>query len=247
MPTKSILLVTHNIEEAVLLCDRILLFSSNPGRVATEIRVELGHPRDRLDPAFRRLVDDIYSRMTAKGVAPGREPARGPHGTHGVGIDMALPRVSSNVLAGLLESVAAAPYDGKADLPAVAAALQLEVDDLFHIAETLQLLRFADLEAGDIILTAAGRHFVESAVDARKRLFAEHLLAYVPLAAHIKRVLDERPQHRAPQSRFVQELEDHMTDGRAEQTMRAIVSWGRYAEIFAYDEQAAEFSLENPT
>src|SRR5215469_13443464 len=66
LPIKSVLMVTHNIEEAVLMCDRVLVFSSNPGRVAAEIKVDFPHPRNRLDPAFRQMVDSIYARMTQR-------------------------------------------------------------------------------------------------------------------------------------------------------------------------------------
>ncbi|MEJ6783752.1 ABC transporter ATP-binding protein [Aminobacter sp. Piv2-1] len=245
LPIKSILMVTHNIEEAVLLCDRILIFSSNPGRVAAEIEIGLPHPRSRVDPAFRQLVDDIYARMTQRAPAEKAEK-RVSEGFHGTGIGMALPHLSTNLLAGLMEALAAPPYEGKADLPDLAATLQMEVDDLFPIAETLQLLRFAEVAEGDVKLTDLGRGFVDSEVDARKRLFAEHLLAYVPLAALIKRVLDERPSHRAPFTRFSEELEDYMSEEHAETTMRAVISWGRYAELFGYDEQTKQFDLENP-
>jgi len=243
MPISSILLVTHNIEEAVLMCDRILLFSSNPGRILAEIKVNLPRPRHRLDPAFRQLVDDIYARMTAKSAG---KPAR--DGTFpGTGISMVLPRVSPNVQAGLLEAVAAEPYNGRADLPPLAANLQMEIDDLFPIAETLQLLRFAELAEGDLRLTEAGKRFVRGDPDERKKLFAQHLVAYVPLAGHIKHVLDERAAHRAPATRFHDELEDQMSEEDAEKTLRAVISWARYAEVFAYDESSGVFSLDNPS
>ena len=245
LPIQSILMVTHNIEEAVLLCDRLLIFSSNPARVAAEIKIDLPHPRNRLDPEFRRLVDDIYARMTNRAQAEKAE-RRAPVGFAGTGVGMALPRVSTNKLAGLMEALAGPPYNGKADLPHIAATLQMEVDDLFPVAETLQLLRFAEITEGDIRLTEPGRRFVELDVDTRKRLFADHLLAYVPIGALIKRVLDERPSHRARFSRFREELEDFMSEDFAEATLRAVISWGRYAELFAYDEESGQFSLENP-
>ncbi|WP_018259866.1 ABC transporter ATP-binding protein [Methylobacterium sp. WSM2598] len=247
IPTRSILLVTHNIEEAVLMSDRILVFSSNPGRVVGDIRVDLPQPRNRLDPAFRALVDDIYARMTMRPPQPAGPGGHGkPEGFPGTGIGMVLPRVSTNLLAGLIEAVAGEPYQGTADLPALASTLQLEVDELFPIAETLQLLRFAELEGGDITLTPAGRRFAESAVDERKQLFAQHLIAYVPLAAHVRRVLDDRASHAAPRRRFQDELEDHMSAQYAQQTLQAVISWGRYAEAFAYHEASDTFSLEDP-
>src|SRR3979409_2524762 len=185
MPISSILMVTHNIEEAVLMSDRILVFSSNPGRIVAEITAGVPQPRNRLDPNFRQLVDDIYARMTAR---PADKPAR-EGVSPGSGIAMLLPRVSPNVLAGLMEAGAAEPYNGRADLPPLADYLHMEIDDLFPVAETLQLLRFAEVAEGDIRLTDAGKRFVRADSDERKRLFAQHVLAYVPLAGHIKRQL----------------------------------------------------------
>jgi NitT/TauT family transport system ATP-binding protein len=243
LPISSILLVTHNIEEAVLMSDRILVFSSNPGRIAAEIKVELPQPRNRLDPQFRQMVDDIYARMTMR--EPGK-PSRDAH-PPGTGIAMVLPDVSTNVMSGLIEALAGPPYDGKADLPLLAEHLQMEIDELFPISETLQLLRFAEIEEGDIRLADPGRRFANADVDERKKLFAHHLINYVPLAAHIKHVLDERASHRAAVTRFRDELEDHMSEEFAEQTLRAVINWARYAEVFAYDEAAGVLSLDNPT
>ncbi|MDI4666257.1 nitrate/sulfonate/bicarbonate ABC transporter ATP-binding protein [Xanthobacter autotrophicus] len=245
LPIKSILMVTHNIEEAVLMCDRILIFSSNPGRVAAQIAIDMPHPRSRIDPVFRAIVDDIYARMTQR--MPQEKEERKDEGAFpGTGIGMALPHISTNLISGLMEALAAPPYAGKADLPDLAATLQMEVDELFPIVETLQLMRFAELEEGDVTLTDAGRRFADLDVDARKRLFAEHLLAYVPLAALIRRVLDERPSHKAPLTRFSEELEDYMSEDFAETTLRALITWGRYGEVFGYDEHTRQFNLENP-
>ncbi len=243
LPIKSVLMVTHNIEEAVLMCDRIMIFSSTPGRVNAEIRVTLPCPRNRLDPRFRAQVDDIYTRMTRKDVAKVGVKEIFP----GSGINTALPRVSTNRMAGLMEALAEPPYNGKADLPHLAATLQMEIDDIFPVSEVMQLMRFAEVAEGDIALSDNGIKFASMQTDERKRLFATHLLAYVPLASHIKRVLDERPSHKAPFERFKAELEDHMREEFAEETLRAVISWARYAEVFSYDENTHEFSLENPT
>jgi NitT/TauT family transport system ATP-binding protein len=245
MPIKGVVLVTHNIEEAVLMCDRILVFGSNPGRILSEIKVTLPQPRNRLDPSFREMVERIYVEMTArpKGAAAGGRQERFP----GLGIGSVLPQVSTNLLAGLMEAVAAAPFKGIADLPKIASDLQMEIDELFPVAETLQMLRFAELEGGDLKLTEQGMVFAQSELDERKRIFMRHLLAYVPLAAHVRRVLDERASHSARKSRFIDELEDFMSEDAADQTLRAVVRWGRYAEAFAYDDENAMFSLENPT
>ncbi|MGA1804836.1 AAA-associated domain-containing protein [Rhizobium sp. HT1-10] len=242
LPIKSVLMVTHNIEEAVLMCDRILVFSSNPGRVARELKVDLPHPRNRLDPMFRQLVDSIYALMTQR--AEPRSTAL--DGIPGTGMGMVLEPVSTNILSGLIEALAGAPYHGRADLPVLAGALQLKADELFHLGEALQLLRFAQLSEGDVMLTDAGTRFAHLETDARKKLFAEHLVTYVPFMGLIRRVLDERPTHTAPAARFRNELEDYMTGSRAYETLKTIVSWARYGELFAYDERTEMFSLENP-
>ncbi len=241
MPTKSILMVTHNIEEAVQMCDRVLVLSSNPGKIAAEIKVTLTHPRNRADPEFRQLVDQIYTLMTKRS-----DPHKTQGAFPGMGIGMILPRVSTNTMAGFMEALVAAPYNGVADLPHLADDLTMEIDELFPVAETLQLLRFAEVAEGDIKITAAGRRFAEAEVDVRKRLFGDHLVTYVPLAGRIRRVLDERPTHVAPASRFREELEDYMSEDYAETTLRSVTNWGRYGELFAYDEAAQVFSLENP-
>ncbi|MBA5723661.1 AAA-associated domain-containing protein [Candidatus Liberibacter sp.] len=242
LPIKSMLMVTHNIEEAVLMCDRILVFTSSPGRIAEEIHVSIPHPRNRLAPEFRQIVEKIYSLMTKK-----EETSSDGFGNiPGARVGMLLKHVSTNLLSGLIEAVMAPPYNGKADLPELAGSLQLEADELFHIGETLQLLKLVHLSEGDIALTESGKKFANLGTDARKKLFAKHLLKYVPLVNLIRRVLDERSSHMAPAARFRNELEDYMSEEYAKETMDAVVSWGRYAELFSYDEQFELFSLDNP-
>jgi NitT/TauT family transport system ATP-binding protein len=245
LPIKGVILVTHNIEEAVLMCDRILLFASNPGRIIREIAVELPQPRNRLDPHFRDLVEKIYVAMTAR--TPTAPRIGTTPGTVAISIDTILPRVSANLLSGLLEALAGDPYRGHADLPVLADELQMDSDELFPVGDALQMLRLAEIEGGDIKLTDVGKQFVEAGTDDRKKIFQRQLLANVPLAAHIRRVLQERAHHGAPKSRFFDELEDHMSTEDAEQTLRSVTAWGRYAEAFAYDDDSQTFSLENPT
>ncbi|OYV49754.1 MAG: nitrate ABC transporter ATP-binding protein [Acidocella sp. 35-58-6] len=238
LPVKSILLVTHNIEEAVLMCDRILVFSSNPGRVAQELKVPFPHPRNRYDPAFRQMVDDIYGIMTRR-KAPTAQAAAPV-----TSFSTPLHPVGTNIMSGLLETLENPPYEGRADLPALAAALQYEADELLPLGETLTMLGFAILEEGDLQITEAGRQFVNAETEERKALFAKTILAHVPLVAEIRKVLDERWNHRASAVRFRDELEDHMSAEYAEETLRTVIAWGRFAELYEYDEEAQQFSLE---
>jgi NitT/TauT family transport system ATP-binding protein len=245
LPVKSILMVTHNIEEAVLMCDRILVFSSNPGRVASELKVPFPHPRERLDSAFRQLVDDIYALMTRRPVEHPRPLLVDRTAAPPPPSFQALPVVGTNLMAGLMETVEGEPYNGRADLPALASAFQMEADELLPIGEALQMLGFAEFEEGDIKLTDSGRRFVEADTDDRKAEFAAALRAHVPMISQIRQVLEERWNHRAPALRFRDELEDYMSPDYADDTMRTIVAWGRYAELFSYDREADQFALED--
>ena len=235
IPASSVLMVTHNIEEAVLLCDRIVVLSSHPGRIVAEIPVTLKHPRDRLDPDFQDLVDRIYASMTPRTVAA--VDGRGA-------IAERLPQVSINQIAGLLEALASSPYGGRAELSRLAASLKLDVRELFPVADSLQLLGFAEVTNGTIHLTAAGRLFVDADIQVRKTIFAQHLTRNVPLASHIRRVLHERPEHRVERQEFLDELKQYFSQSDAEDVLEVATGWGRYAEIFDYDGVSGSFSLE---
>jgi NitT/TauT family transport system ATP-binding protein len=243
LPTKGIMLVTHNIEEAVLMCDRVLLFSGDPARITSEIRIDLPQPRERTSTAFEDYVDRIYVEMTSRRV----ERMRQAQAAGAQSIALPLTHVPPNQIAGLVEALSAQPYDGKADLPDIAYEQELEVDELFPVAEAMQLLRLADVEGGDIKLTHMGKRFADAELNERKEIFSRALMSHVPLAAHIRKILDERASHSAPRTRFLDELEDHMTEETAEETLKSVVSWARFAELFSYDDDAELFSLENPT
>jgi NitT/TauT family transport system ATP-binding protein len=239
IPTKAMLVVSHSIEEAVFMADRVLVFSSDPGRVRSEIRVGLEHPRDPDSAPFRQIVDEVYGLMTASARAAGgaAEP---------LNIGYRLPNVAPTQLAELAETVAEEPFGGRADLPALAEATELPDDTLFHLFEGLRVLGFARITHGDIFLTRSGRAFAEADQAERKVIFAEHLLRSIPLASHIRRILDERRDHRAPEDRFLQELEDFLTDDEAERVLETAISWGRYSEIFDYDYNSGVLMLPEP-
>lgn len=237
LPTKSVLMVTHNIEEAVLMCDRLIVLSSNPARIAADIAVPLARPRNRLEDEFGNIVDNVYSVLTARTIA-----SLGALKRLHEGLAQPLPRASVNRMSGLIEILEAPPYGGQAELDTLASALSLEINDLFPIAEGLHILEFAELKDGALKLTAAGHVFARSNTEERKRLFREHLLQFVPLSAHICRVLHERESREAPRMRFDIELADHLTTGEADKTLRAVTAWGRYAELFAYDGKTKTFS-----
>lgn len=240
IPLRGILLVSHNIEEAVLMADRIIIFASNPGRIAAEIPVRLPQPRNRQAPEFRRLVEEVYAIMTR----------RGPQASRRVeGVSYRLPSAAINRLAGLIEAIdSESETSGQRfiSLPDLADDMQLSVDDLFPLIESLEILDMAMVSQGQIALTSIGRRYVNGDTQDRKMVFARQLLKHVPLAAHIRSVLDERPNHRAPAERFLTELEDSLSDEESQRVLDVVINWGRYAEIFAYDDDSEELSLEDP-
>ena len=240
LPIKSVLIVTHNIDEAVMMCDRILVLASGPGRIAAEIPVPLGHPRNRLDPEFHNLVDEFYSILTSRA----RESIKAGREIHG-GLVQVLPDVSAWLVGATVERIAAEPFNGQADLAKIARLPALAARDVLGVADALHILEFAELKDAQIKLTAAGRVFAQSDGDERKRLFREHLLAFVPFVAHIRHILDEREEHTAPRVRFEPELEDHLSETDAENTLRTAIAWGRYAEVFVYDDETKTFSLDH--
>jgi len=241
IPTKGIILVSHNIEDAVFLADRIIVFGSDPGCIRADIPVPLPRPRDQANPIFRNLVDQVYTLLTT---VPGTEAAK--RRAEPIGLGYRVPDASIQQLTGLLEALSQPPYEGRADLPKLAESEHLSTDDLMVMVETLQLLGFAQVGGGDIEVLPPGRAFAAADLQHRKQIFNDHMRRAVPLAAHIRRVLDERPGHSAPEGRFLVELEDYLSEDEARRVFETVINWGRYAELFAYDIDSGVLSLENP-
>lgn len=242
--TKGILFVTHNIEEAALLADRILIFKSDPGSILAELSVDFEHPRNEQESAFRKLVDQVYTLMTTQ---LQEERTLGYAIRHKkIGLGYRLPEADISELMGLMETVNAPEYQGRMDLPELADILHLDIDDLFPLVEVLEILRFAFVSKGDIELSYAGKTFADTDILERKKLFASHLLRYVPLAKHIRQILDMDEYHRENKQYFLDELENYLSEEEAERVLRLVIEWGRYAEVFAYDDNMEILSLENP-
>ncbi len=240
IPTKAILMVTHNIEEAVLMADRVLILSSNPGRIISNEQIDLPRPRDRKDSAFLARVETIYRAMTTPiATVVGAVGVESEHTSLG----MRLLEADVAQIIGLIEQVESGSGQGRGDLPALAAGMQLDVDDLFPLIDAAELLGFAQIREGDINLLPEGVKLARSDIQERKVIFAEHLINRVPLIAHIRRVLSTRPDHRAPRERFLTELEDFMGTEEATRTLDTAIEWGRYAELFEYDAREGRLRL----
>jgi NitT/TauT family transport system ATP-binding protein len=250
MDIKTIFIVTHNIEEAVLLADRVIVLGRNPARIRADFRIPLTQPRDRKSPQFVVYVDYIYKVMTTPDAVlapptPGTrtQPARYP----------LLPHARPGGIAGLLELLL--DGGGTEDLYHLAEKLLMEVDDLFPIVEAAVMLGFAELKEGDVDITPAGKTWVEADIDTQKQLFREAALSRILLFQQIDKILREKSDHSIPLELFRDILDEHQPEEEIQRQLETVLGWGRYCELFNYDSeeqrlylpQAAEVeSDENP-
>src|ERR1700683_1588314 len=237
--TRSIFLVTHNIEEAVLLADRIVVLGSNPATIRADFRIPLEQPRDRKSAPFLLHVDYIYKVMTQPRLelAPPRpgEAVAKPQW-------QMLPHTRPGSIAGLLELLI--DHGGEEDLYHVAEELRLEVDDLLPILEGAALLGFATVREGDVKTTPEGRVFAEAEIATRKSLFRDAALARVTLLQKMKSALESRSDHVMPLEFFHDILDEHFTEPEVERQIETALGWGRYAEIFSYDAESGNLRLD---
>ncbi|MGF1425290.1 nitrate/sulfonate/bicarbonate ABC transporter ATP-binding protein [Kitasatospora sp. LaBMicrA B282] len=252
-PVKSVLIVTHNIEEAVLLADRILVLSSNPGRIRAELEVDLARPRDRRTPQFEALVDTVYGILTGREQGPGAAVPGGP--TSGRPADTVpggpatpatptgtpLPVVSPGGLSGLLEILAA--RGGEDGLAELADELSFEVDDLLPLVDAAVLLDLARTTGPRIALTPAGRELAEADILTSKQLFARHALAHAPLVRAIVQALTSTADHVLREGLFLDLLHRAFSDEDARRQLDTAIDWGRYGELFEYDKAEGRLQL----
>jgi NitT/TauT family transport system ATP-binding protein len=244
-PSKSILIVTHNIEEAVYLADRVVILGSKPGRIRGELQVNLPRPHDRSNPRFKALVDYIYSVMTnpdieVTGQVDGGEAviaagdAAAPVRNSGSPFAKALPHVRVGGISGLLELVAE-KREGGGSIPLLAQRLQLEVDDLLPLLDAAVLLGFAEVADGDVRLTAIGRDFASTTILRSKDLFRQQALGRVPVLSSIVHTLQEKENRSMRSDFFLGIWDDYFPLEEAERQLATAVDWGRYAELFEYE------------
>ncbi len=235
VPTKAIFLVTHNIEEAVMLADRIIVLGHNPARVRADFVVDLPQPRDRRTGQFVELVDHIYKVLTQPLVehalpptAVSGKPAAAPPAKYPM-----LPHARRGAIAGLLEILE--DRGGRDDLPRLANQLSMEVDDLLPTVEAARLLGFATVREGDVELTPDGRAFAKADIQDRKVLFRKAGLANVPLLHQIECALKAKADRTLPDDFFLDILDEHFSEDEAKRQLETAINWGRYAELFDYD------------
>ncbi len=241
IPTRAILIVTHGIEEAVILADRIIVLGRNPGRIRADLPVTLAHYRDRKSPRFQALVDQVYKILTNPNLEAGEPsaPVSEPETTEKAKYQL-LPPVRIGSVAGLLEIV----EDRQRDLYRLAQELQLEVDDILPIVEAAQLMGLVYLQEGDISVTDVGKQFIAGGIDERKQIVRHQLLNHIRLAQQICNLLQAKRNQRIPEELILDILECHFSPQEARQQLQTGIDWGRYAELYSYDEPAGEIFLE---
>jgi NitT/TauT family transport system ATP-binding protein len=244
MPTKAVFLVTHNIEEAVLLADRIVVLGRNPGHIRTDFRVQLAQPRDRKSEAFTQLVDYIYKVLTRPDVAPAQAPDQqaGPkiRDQRQMHYQM-LPHARPGGVAGLLELLL--DKGGRDDIYRLAEDLAFEIDDLLPIVDAAQLLGFLKIEEGDAAITPTGTEFANSEILRQKELFRDAAVTNVLLLRQIQRALQAKSDHTVSEDFFLDMLDEQFSEDESLRQIETAVAWGRYAELFDFDSGRRRFFL----
>ena len=243
-PTKAIVMVTHNIEEAVLLADRILVLGTNPGRIRADMRNPLARPRRRRTPDYEALVDQIYRMMTQRDSGPAAPPARPAAAGPGTLGDSPLPQATVDGLSGLAE-ILLGRHDGEADLPDLADNLGLEVDDLLPLVDALVLLGFAELSGERLVLSRGGQIFAGASIQDSKEIFARASLDRAPLVRTIYRALRGSLDGTLPAGFFTDVLRTSYGEDEASRQLDVAVNWGRYAELYAYDATRGQIIRED--
>lgn len=241
IPTKSIFLVTHNIEEAVLLADRIIVLGRDPAKVRADFRVPLAQPRERGTTEFLLYVDYIYKLMTQPQLAAGppSDTNLEPKKQYRM-----LPHARPGSIAGLVELLN--DRGGKEDLYRIAEELVMDVDDLLPIVEAAALLGFVKAERGDIQLSRSGKTFAEADISMRKEVFREAVLAHVPLLKQMNSALATKSDHTMSLELFRDILEEHFSDEDVRRQIETALNWGRYGDIFTYDSESDRLLLHQP-
>jgi NitT/TauT family transport system ATP-binding protein len=242
-PVKAVLIVTHNIEEAVQLADRILVLSANPGRIRAELPVSLPRPRDRQTPGFEQLVDIVYGILTGREEAAELAVAAPPGGPAPTPTELPLPDVSAGGLSGLLEILAArGGQDGLAEL---ADELNFEIDDLLPLVDAAVMLGLARVHDAQLDSTDAGREFALADIDASKKLFGAVISERAPLIKAILGALRATADGTLREGFFLDLLRRGFSDAEARRQLDTAIEWGRYGEVFEYDAERGELVLES--
>jgi NitT/TauT family transport system ATP-binding protein len=246
-PTKTMVMVTHNIEEAVLLADRILILGTNPGRIRADMRNPLARPRQRRTPDFDALVDEIYRMMTqrdaqANVLSPAEHPARGMLGP-GALSQSPLPQATVDGLSGMAELLLGR-HDGAADLADLADGFGLSVDDLLPLVDALVMLGFAELTGDRLELSSGGRVFAGASIQDSKEIFARAALDHAPLVRTIFRALRDSLDGNLPAGFFTDILRASMGEEEAGRQLDLAVNWGRYGELYGYDADTKQITRE---
>ncbi len=250
MPTRAVFIVTHNIEEAVLLGDRIVVLGKNPGRIRTDFHVDLPRPRDRKHPRFTKIVDYIYQVLTK----PDSDPdltLSGPAATDARTKQDArtkypmLPHARTGGIAGFLEILA--DHNGREDVYQMADLLSFEIDDLLPIVEGAQLLGFVKVTEGDVEITPEGLEFANAPILRQKELFRKTALEHVALLKQIKKALESKSDHTLPDDFFHDILDEHFTEEETVRQLETAINWGRYAELFDHDSERKRFFIPDET
>ena len=243
--TKSMVIVTHNIQEAVLMAKRILVMGSNPGHIRREIVNDLPYPRDDSSMAFRKMVSDIHGLITEALMPDVPPPSTGPsvlarQVTKEPPVET-LPNVQIGEVIGLLEVIA--DEGGAADIFELAHNTGKDFGSTLYLVKAAELLELVDTPKQRIILTDLGRHFVQGDINIRKRMLHE-LFGHLRIVQMTSNLLRRDETLRLPIEELTERIQEWLPNENPQLIVEALVGWGRFSEYFGYNDDAKELYLD---
>jgi NitT/TauT family transport system ATP-binding protein len=242
--TRSMVLVTHNIQEAVFMAKRILVMGVNPGHIRREIVNDLPYPRDDESPAFRKMVSQIHALITEAfmpDAPPAPEVSVLPRYQAKEPPIEALPNVQMVEMIGLLEAVG--DQDGKADIFELAQETGKEFGRTLYLVKAAELLDLVETPKQTVVLTDLGKHFVEGDINVRKRMLHE-LFGALRIVQMTSNLLRREENLRLPIESLMERVEEWLPNENPHQIVEALVAWGRFAEYFGYNDDTKELYLD---
>ncbi|HWH41743.1 MAG TPA: nitrate/sulfonate/bicarbonate ABC transporter ATP-binding protein [Usitatibacter sp.] len=238
---KSLFFVTHNIEEAVFMASRILVMSSHPGRITTEIVNPLPWPRDPNAASFEAMMNQVRAAITAlalpdqpaeRTAAAGRTAplAEAPASSQRI---ESIPNVPVALIVGLLEVLEA--NDESINVFDLSARIAKDFGETIAIVKAAEMLNLVDTPKDEVHMLPPGWYFLAAPLAQRKTLFHQ-AIERLRLFQIIEAKLAEAPDERMSADEVKEMLATLLPYDEREHLFQTIVAWGRFADILDYDQ-----------
>jgi NitT/TauT family transport system ATP-binding protein len=227
-PLRTMVSVTHNIEEAVFLAKRILVLAARPGRVAVDIPNPLAYPRVPSSSEFGAIVAQIHAALTHQELPePSQQRAPSSAAVHPI------PHVNVNEIIGLTTVVSTQPRN----IFELGDDLGYEFSKLLLIIKAAELLDLVTTPGENVLLTETGRRVLAADLAGRKAILRERMVA-LPLFERLVRLCEANPDRQISIIEFFDYLREWFPRENLPELARTIIGWGRFAGLLIYSSVA---------